>query len=433
MYIPYDKIGNSVALFLPIWWRQTVRNFFGNLKISQNCDYINKNVKNIQKELRAEAKKRPIRVAFLCDEPSKWKCQTLYDLMLKDEHFHPFVLASRYRPSVFAATPMSAAHVKRTYDFFKNKGMETYYAYNCDDDTFIPAEKFDTDLIFYQEPWYVETSQGPVVASKWFLTYYVPYFVANVASPMEYGLRFHQYIHKHYIMSRLLKNYYSPKMKNKGKNLVVAGHPQLDHFYLRNKNKDRTKEDRKYIIYAPHWSINIPNENYATFQWNGRHILDFAKKHPELNWIFKPHPALKERAAAQRIMTKTELDEYWNEWAKIGTVYETGDYLDLFDQSYAMITDCGSFLTEYFLTEQPVIHLISPKCFGYNPSAQAVVKNFYKAHNIEELDKLLETVLLKREDPMKETRIQAIKDLGFADVYAAQNILDDIKQELGIE
>jgi len=272
--------------------------------------------------------------------------------------------------------------VNETFDFFKNKKFNTQLAYNIEKNEIISLEKFKPDIIFYGEPWSIYEEHSPLEMSTKALLYYVPYFIANVASYMEYGLNFHLYLHKHYIINNLARDFYAPKMLNKGKNLKVVGHPQLDYFYLR---LDKDLENKNYVIYAPHWSINVPEENYATFEWNGEYILEYAKKHPEINWVFKPHPTLKERIISQKIMSNEQVENYWKEWDRISFKYESGDYLDIFAQSKAMITDCGSFLTEYFVTEKPVIHLISEKSYGYNPSAEAVVENYYKANNLEEI------------------------------------------------
>ncbi len=426
MFIPYEKIGQTLKLFFPKYSKE-IWEYCYEKKIEKNCKFIENNSKNVIKKLKKQYGSKPIRVAFWCNEKTKWKCQSLYDLMLESSAFHPFIIASKNNAGPNTTSPMTAENVKDTYKFFSEKGLETYYGYDIEKEEFIPIKNFSPDIIFYQQPWNIPTIQGPVVASKFALTYYVPYFIANVSTFIEYGLRFHQYIYKHYILNNAILKFYSPEMRNEGQNLCVVGHPQLDYFYLTNHKE----KEKKYVIYAPHWSINNPQEGYATFEWNGQYILDFAKKHPEIKWIFKPHPALKRRLETQKIMTTKEIEMYWNEWEKIGLKYESGDYLDLFAESYAMITDCGSFLTEYFLTEQPLIHLISEKCVGYNPSASAVIENYYKAHNIEELEILLNNIVLNKNDSMKENRIKSIESLGFKNVYAGKNILDDIKKDLG--
>ena len=358
----------------------------------------------------------------------KWKCQKLFEEFKNDERFHPFILATKNCASIDTTSPQTKLDVSLTYDFFKNHlNLETYYAYNIKKDKHISLKKFDIDIIFFQQPWWNHTKQAPAYCSKFALTCYVPYFVANVASKMEYGLRFHQYLQNHYILNDLIKDFYSFKMRNMGKNLVVSGHCQLDYFLDNDKNVEK-----KYDIYAPHWSINKPNENYATFEWNGKYILEFAKKHPEISWVFKPHPALKLRLKSENIMSDEEIEKYYSDWSEIGLTYEKGDYLDLFNQSYALITDCGSFLTEYFLTEQPVIHLISDSCYGYNPSAKAIIENYYKAHNLEELKELLEEIIVQKKDEMRAQRVESIEKLGFKGVNASKNIITHLKRKIGL-
>ena len=218
-------------------------------------------------------------------------------------------------------------------------------------------------------------------------------------------------------------------MKNGGVNLKVVGHTQLD-YYLTNKNP---KNPKNYVIYAPHWSINYPQENYATFEWNGKEILDFAKLHPEINWVFKPHPILKHRLLTQNVMNAEEIENYWKEWKNIGLVYEGGDYMDLFTNSKAMISDCGSFLTEYLPTNKPLIRLVSKNACPYNPSAQKVVSAYYSANNLEGLYKLLDKVILKNEDTIQDRREEIIKELHLNSNNAALNILKKKKNELDIK
>lgn len=418
----YSKIGESLALFLPIKYGRNITKFFNQIQYLSNIKFVERNQKKVLKNLKKEIAHRKIRVAFLHFRPSKWKCDSLYKLFENSKCFEPFIIVSR-----FDSPKMPPENVNETLNFFKNKNFNIHLAYNIEKDEFIPLENFNPDIIFYGEPWSVYKEHSPLQMSSQALIYYVPYFIANVSSYMEYGLEFHLYLYKHFIINNLARDYYAPKMLNKGKNLKVVGHPQLDYFYL---GQDKNLTNKNYVIYAPHWSINVPEENYATFEWNGEFLLEYAKKHPEINWVFKPHPTLKERIISQKIMSEESIEKYWNDWDKISFKYESGDYMDIFAQSKAMITDCGSFLTEYFVTKKPVIHLISETSIGYNPSAEAVVENYYKAHNLEELELLLNNIIIKNEDPLKEIRLKAIKDLNFAGTYAAENIYNDIMEEL---
>ena len=130
-------------------------------------------------------------------------------------------------------------------------------------------------------------------------------------------------------------------------------------------------------------------------------------------------------------MKEDEIEKYWRAWAEVGIVHEDGDYMDIFEKSRALITDCGSFLTEFFLTKQPVILLVSDKAMPYNPSAQKIVKNYYKANNIKDVYRLFDEIILNKRDVMKQQRLDALDRLGFLSVYAAKNIINDIKEDIG--
>ena len=397
------------------------------IKMFRNLSYINRNSKNVIKNLQKKIKTEKLNVVFYVYDSAKWKCQTLYDLFIQDEQFNVKILVTRSNvKDKNNSTYQSIEDIKKTYDFFANKNMNVEFAYDFKLERHIPFIEFKPDIIIYQHPWYVETSQGPVVCSKFALTYYVPYFVANAGLKEDYYLRFHQYIHKHYLLNQSLVDYFSPKMENKGRNLVASGHPQLDFFYLNNEESTNAG----YVIYAPHWTFDGHGLSYGTFEWNGKFILEFAKQHSDINWIFKPHPLLKKSLVDFGFMTTDEVNEYYSEWNKIGKVHEDGDYLSLFVNSKAMITDCGSFLTEYFLTKKPLIRIVSGKSAPFCPHCVEITKNYYEANNLQELQVLLDDIIINENDYMKNQRCNAVEKSDLANIYAAKNIIDDIKKEV---
>lgn len=385
----------------------------------RNLSYIKRNHKKVLQKLKEKIKHEKLNFVFYVYDETKWKCQSLYDLLEQDGRFNVKVLVTRTAVNdVKNPSFQTLDNVKRTYDFFVSKNMNVEFGYDIEHDCFIPFENFEPDIIIYQHPWYVETSQGPVVCSKFALTGYVPYYFPTTASPIDYYLRFHQYIENYYVFDETTCNYYVERMENKGKNVKVVGQPFLDYFRF-NPNKEK-----KYTIYAPHWTVGGKGIAYGTFEWNGRFMLEYAGKHPEMNWIFKPHPLLKKALIDNGIMTLEETEEYYNQWK----CYESGDYLDLFSKSQMLITDCSSFLGEYFMTGNPVIHLISPEAKPFNETIKKIVKNYYKAGTLEELKDLLNK--LPQNDIMKEQRENALENLGYKNNYAAKNLLDDILKQI---
>lgn len=417
MYIPYERLGA-----LPFF--NKFKDKFYDLKIKQNLKYIENNYLKVRKNLKEKIKNEPLKIVFYVYDDTKWKCQSLYDLLDKNPNFDVEILVTKNSArNLDNPSYQSIDDVKKTYEFFKNKNMNVKYAYDVQKDCFIPFENFNPDIIIYQHPWYVETSQGPVVCSKFALTYYVPYYVGNTTSEIEYGLRFHSYVHRHFLLDEQVKSYFLSKNLLNSKNLAVVGHPTLD-FYILNKNSS----DKKYVIYAPHWSINDKRLELSTFKWSGRFILEYAQKHSDFKWVFKPHPILKHRLLTENIMSKEEIETYWKEWANIGTVCESGDYFEYFVNSKAMITDCASFLVEYFPTAQPVVHLLtetSKTC--WTPDVARITNTYYQVENVKELKSELDNLFENKNDYKKNIRLETLSELDFCNnTLSAQRIIDEI-------
>ena len=95
MYIPFETIGKIIAFFCTKNTKDKVLNYFLELKTTQNCKYIEKNSKKVLKKLKKEKNKRKLRVAFLCSDETKWKCESLFKLLEKSEHFDPIILVTK--------------------------------------------------------------------------------------------------------------------------------------------------------------------------------------------------------------------------------------------------------------------------------------------------------------------------------------------------
>lgn len=424
MYIPYNKLSKTIALFCPLSWRKTIRNYGYKLSLLQNIAFVKRNTRSVLKKLRN--KKEKIIIAFSVYDETKWKCQSLYDFMNTSEDLEPYIFVTKINSSQSHFSYCDSTAVEKAYKFFKSNHMRVLYAYNTKNNSYIPFKDMPVkpDIIIYQHPRFLAENQEPLGCSKFALNCYIPYFLPISNEPYQYEMEFHQYVYKHYLLNDTLKNEYAPKMLNKGENLVAAGYPSLDYFYL---NKDKVYEQKDYVIYAPHWSVDINNHlGWGTFLWNGHYILKYAKSHPEIHWVFKPHPCLAGYLRTKKIMTDAEISEYWNEWRKIGKVLESGNYLDIFMQSKAMITDCGTFLSEYYYTKKPLIYLFNTnKAPKYNKMVSNMMESFYRVDNLKSLAETLDDVVLKG----KYKSIQGRQDLDINN-YAAKNITNDLLQDI---
>lgn len=407
MYIPYDFLYQKINI-------KFLKEFFYRKKIEQNCFYIEKNRKKVIKRLK---NKEVARVIFYVYDLAKWKCQSLYDVLKNNLKFEPLIIVTKNsaknedNPSY-----QSKEEILKTYEFFKSKNMNVELGYDFNVNKHIPFSKFKPDMIIYQHPWYVENSQGPVVCSKFALTFYIPYDIPTTILESDCNLRFHQYIQTYYLANDSLKDEFSLIMNNKGKNLKVVGAPSLDLL--------KKADDKKYVIYAPHWTINHNKTiAYSTFVENGKFMLEYAKKHPELNWVFKPHPLLKKAIIDNNFMNKAEVEKYYQDWAQIGILCEDNSYYEIFNNSKLMITDCSTFLIEYLISESPLINIISSNAPKFNKMTNEILKTYYKANNLEELEKMLDNLLNQNNDYLFEKRKELKAKLL---LNATKNILNDL-------
>ena len=129
MYIPYDKIGRTIALFFPKQSDKITR-FFYYKKVDSNCKWIKKNRKRVLARLRKKAGTTPLKVVFYVYEQCRWKSQSIYDLMEKDAFFEPLIVVSKNISNETNFNYQTSEDVEKTYKFFKSKGMNVEYGYD---------------------------------------------------------------------------------------------------------------------------------------------------------------------------------------------------------------------------------------------------------------------------------------------------------------
>ena len=371
--------------------------------------------------LRAKAQAgQTIRVAFLVHVSSKWKCQSLYDWLEGQTQFEPFVVLDRMIGEALEVD------FEKERAFFTSKGMRVEGPDGPD---------FDADIVFYQEPWGIPASHLPAQLAARMLTFYIPYYVPTHDTGMLACTEpdFHGMLYRQIVPSESWARYYRGFVNwtNYGGEMLGLGHTMLDVF--------RADGDvpNGYTIYAPHFAfpaegmkVDVP---ISTFPETGRAMLAYAEAHPEMNWVFKPHPRLRDYLLRSGFMTADEVEAYFATWERIGTACYTGDYPRYFNAARAMITDCSSFLGEFAATGKPIIHLVT-KTEAYPPApvAERLFASFYRVSSKEELLETLAAVLERGQDPKREERVSAAKELGFFGHDAATRIGEMLKELVGI-
>lgn len=381
--------------------------------------------KNYNEKLdKLSKQKSKIRVAFLVSENSKWQYQSVFEEMQKEGNFDPFVLVTLLT-SAHKGKDKTRYNLKENYDFFKKRNIPVYKAYDEKKKKYINLNKFNPDLVFYQQPWEIAKNQNITEVSKFALTFYVPYGLNLIENKNHYMHQFHALLYKYFTTHQEDIERYKNLSTKQISNCLVVGHPRLDEYFNKINNNDIWKKTNKIkVIYAPHHSFEANSLKFATFQWSGITMLNLAEKYKdEITWVLKPHPRFNHAVIKNNIMTEKELDAYYDEWNKYGKLYSQGDYFDLFRTSDALITDCVSFLAEYLPTEKPVIQLARDDSTKFNKTALLALKHIYSCYNTVDLSNLVNSVIVNKEDTEKNARCEIAKTFLSPSTKSAQIII----------
>ena len=402
------------------------------LKIRKNSlKKVQKNYQSVIPRIRNKYKnKEKIRVLFLSNEISKWGYDSIYKLFEENALYEPLVGIFPLSRSI-DGTDRTQPSQEEQFNFFKNKGFNVISLYK--DDLYKPLKELEPDIVFYQQQWDLPYEYSPDEISKDALTFACSYSYEVLSDRENYTKNYHGKLFKYYIEDELNKQRYK-KHKGYSNNCSVVGYLKLDKYLEKNEisvDKYWKNPDKLKVIYAPHHSLDTSDKDcisLATFRENGKFILDYAKTHPQTTWVFKPHPRFKFVIEKEGIMSNKEIDEYYKEWKKIGYIYESGDYIDIFKTSDLMITDCCSFLAEYLPTGKPLIRMINPKGIRLNKLGERICSEYYISHNNKELEEYMNQLIINKNDFKYNKRQELIKTIIDKDKSAADKIFDDIEK-----
>jgi hypothetical protein len=296
------------------------------------------------------------------------------------------------------------------------------------------------DVIFRQTPWDADIPSSFRATELTFARLaYVPYglYTAKIESH-QYDQTFH----------RLLWRYYSPTADDlsllgaisplKGRNGYLSGYPKFDRL-VRSAERaawpiDQGRRNRR-IIWAPHQSIGQGGLGFGDFPAHYRLAVETAKRHPELEFVFKPHPTLLDICSASKLMSAAEIEWFQKSWAALPNTatYLLDDYGPLFAASDAMITEGVSFFSEYMLFDKPLVFLDSRRHQGFNPATTFLPDGMYRAHGWVEAVTAAVRATEPGGDTLGEARRGVIRRLMPHPQQAAQRIVEDIRRGLAAE
>ena len=164
-------------------------------------------------------------------------------------------------------------------------------------------------------------------------------------------------------------------------------------------------------------------------------MLELAEKYKDkVQFVFKPHPLLKNNLYQHPVWGKDRTDAYYETWANgENMAIAEGEYIDLFNSSDAMINDSASFTFEYLYMNKPCLFLSNyDRQKDANVAALKAYDSWYHATTETEIEKFIEDVVIAGKDMMKDKRKAFYEEVLLPPngKSVAENILDDIVNEL---
>ena len=375
---------------------------------------------------------------FFALDSNTWKYDSVFQAMQKDPMFSPMVLTV---PQVNKGKDFMLFQLKHGCEYYESKGYPTVCSYNEETDSYVDAFSLHPDIIFFSNPYdgLVDDRYNIKHFENKCLTCYVNYTFCSVPYQWQCASDFHQKVWRYYVECednlKQVKQYYQ------GNNCLVTGYPGLDLFAsTKATGKDWKLKDLnlKKVIWAPHHTIegNTPLIQFSTFLLYSDFMLELAEEYRDtIQFAFKPHPLLLPALYAHPNWGKERTDAYYEKWVNgKNTTYVSGDYVDLFKSSDAMIHDCGSFIIEYLYVKKPVMFLDS---YDRQTQSNNVAKKAYGCHyigkNEEDICEFIEKNVIEGTDVYAEKRNLFYDEFLFLPngKIVAENMINDIKEAIG--
>lgn len=376
-------------------------------------------------------------VLFVC-RIECWLFGDLYNLLKESGKFEPIVII---KPIMSRGIDYMKECMEDTYSALKEQGFAPIKGYDEKTDTYLDVRnEIDPDIVFFTKAWKPHFHEY----------FYISRFLDRITFLAEYGYDVSKHdfalnfdiqnlVDKFFLPSEKQIPYVKSCMSNHGANLAVTGSMKIERIFDGNYvPKDVWKPQntmKKRIIWAPHHEDKTPKDmyQYDAFYDLCDLMFEIAYKYKDdIQIAFKPHPLLKTKL--YRYWGEKTTEEYYQRWDTIENgQLETGEFIDLFLTSDAMILDSISFIAEYSATKKPSLFTVGSHSRPmYNSFGQELYEMMYHASAKENLYKQLsdfiENVVIMGNDILYEQRA------SFVNKYiappnnktAAENVFDEI-------
>ena len=374
----------------------------------------------------------PIKVAFVTFYIEAWDAlDEIWRLMSADSRFETTVFSLPRRLTGDAGFGAE----DKVSEFFDQHGIPHIRLNQENTDAGIAVLKeLAPDYIFVNYPWRrnYPPAYRPERLAEFSRVAYVPYYsLPLVNEPGEVGVAGHLFEQRTHQLASLVFTQ-DPAVKaaysqtDRGNEYVhLTGSPKIDHL-LRLANEgagvwpikakqpgpNQPMAGRAFrIVWAPHHSYDNGWLNFGQFPETYREMLRLAIRHPEMDFVLRPHPFLFGTMVDRGLIEQQDLDHWIEDWNDLPNtaIHVDGDYAELFKATDLLLTDGISFIGEYpLVTGRPTVFLEKPGHWAFSPLGEIAAEANIRLSGFSAFETLLDEIRTEGL-PDYSAQIQALK------------------------
>jgi hypothetical protein len=347
-----------------------------------------------------------IKVVFLTFYFEAWDALAdIHSQMLDDKRFDVTVISI---PRRFRADEPFAQE-EMVSEFLDASGV-VHLRYNFDDsfEGLAKLRELAPDYVFINYPWQRNYQPGYRVEqlAEFTKVAYVPYYsLALVNEPGEVGVTPYLYTQRSNQLAALVftqdpstLDAYAKTSRGNGY-VHLTGTPKIDALVRKVQSGETSwplPAGNRKMVWAPHHSFSPDWFNFGMFPQTAHDMLNFAKSHPGLDIVMRPHPIMFGNLVASGVRSKPELDAWLAQWNALpNTAIDSHeDIAKLFATADLFVTDGISFLGEYPLaTGKPTIFFEKDHHWPWSPIGKIASRASLHVHNFDEFNEAFEDFL----------------------------------------
>lgn len=376
-----------------------------------------KGIRNIAKE------NSNLCVVFITQYIPSWKkLEPIYRGLLEHKNVKPiiFCVPSNIENSCLINSDLGQSY-NDTYEIFKKEGYDAINALS-DNGEWVDLKALKPSCVFYTRPYNpfmpVEYSSDEV--SKYTKVCVMLYAMILTKKDMQVELNdyffrdVYCYFAENSEAAEFVKKHYWLTYKKNLRKVCNYGSPVYEEI-LKSKDIKNSVWDfagtRYKVMWTPRWTIDKTLGGTNFFEYKDV-ILDYAKKHNDVAILIRPHPLMFNNFIKIGKMSVEEVEDYKNrveelENVKLDTEQE---YIATFWESDMLLTDFSSIITEYLITDKPIVYCDTNSEFELVGTGQAFIDACYKVYSKDEVVYYLEH-LKDGKDELYKKRIETKKNI----------------------